>query len=138
MYKPVPVHDVETQFARSTRFTCFVLAAASLAFLNDATNPLIWGLMAGGLTGILNAYFLRNRLKNMSLADPKEAKGSLQQNCILRLGLVIAIIFFSCRVDFLSVYGVGAGLLLFPSITVIDAAITLYRHFAAHDAVDKI
>jgi hypothetical protein len=139
VYKPVPVHDVETQFARSARLTCFVLAAAGLGLASDITNPVIWGLIFGGLTGVLNGYFLRNRLKSIgSLDDVEQAKGFLKVNYVSRLGLVVAVVFFASHVDFLSVYSVGAGLLLVPCLTVIDAAVTLYRHFAARDAVDKI
>lgn len=139
MNRPVPIHDVQAQFARSARLTYFVLAAAGLGLASDISNPVIWGLIFGGLTGVLNGYFLRNRLKSVgSLADTEQANAFLKQNYVSRLGLVVAVVFFAAHVNFLSVYGVGAGLLLLPCLTVIDAAVTLYRHSAARDAVDKI
>lgn len=138
MYKPVPINDINKQFSRSARLTLFVLAAAGLGLVKDAADPFIWGLIAGGLASILNAYFLRNRLLGLAEMGKEQAKASLRQNFTTRMGLVVAVVFFASRVDFLSIYGVGAGLLLVPCLTVIDAAVTLYRHFAARDAVDKI
>lgn len=138
MYRPLPINTVEKQFSRSARLTCFVLAVISLGLVNDIGDPLIWGIIVGGLTSILNAYFLRNRLLGMLDMDKEGAKISLRQNFSMRMGLIIAVAFFAAQVDFLNMYGVGAGFLLVPCLTAIDAAVTLYRHFAARDAVDKI
>jgi len=138
VYKPLPINDVKKQFSRSARLTCFVLAVASLGLINNIADPFIWGMIVGGFTSILNAYFLRNRLLGMASMGKDEAKISLRQNFTMRLGLIVAVAFFAGRVDFLDMYGVGAGFLLVPCLTVIDAAITLHRHFAARDAVDKI
>jgi len=55
-----------------------------------------------------------------------------------RFGMVVAICAFASQVSFLSVAGVGAGLLMPTVITVVDANLALYRYYAARDAVDKI
>lgn len=138
MARPVPIHDIEKQFSRSVKLTCIVLVVSGLGLLVNPTDTLVWGFIVGGLTSILNAYFLRNRLLGLPQLGRDQAKLSLRQNFTMRLGLVVAVIFFAAKADFLSIYGVGAGLLLVPCLTVIDAAFTLYRHFAARDAVDKV
>ena len=138
MYKPLPINPVDKQFSRSAKLTGIVLLAVSFGLTSDVTNPLIWGFIVGGLTSILNAFFLRNRLLGMLVTDTQEAKKSLKQNFTMRMGLIVAVAFFAGNVDFLNLYFVGAGFLLTPCLTSIDAAVTLHRHFAARDAVDKI
>jgi len=136
--KPIPINPVDIQFSRSAKLTGIVLLAAGLGLTTDIYNPMIWGFIVGGLTSILNAYFLRNRLLGMVATDKEGAKKSLKQNFTMRMGLIIVVAFFAGNVEFLNLYFVGAGFLLTPCLTSIDAAITLQRHFAARDAVDKI
>ncbi|MCF8011261.1 MAG: ATP synthase subunit I [Clostridiales bacterium] len=139
MYKPAPFNDLNTQFSRGARLTIAVLAVCSSGYLFKVIpNVFISGIIVGGVTSILNAYFLKNRLKMLVDFQKAQARVFLRQNYYLRFLLIIVVLFFASRVDLLSILGVGAGLMLVPFIISVDAAVTLCRHLGVHDAVDKL
>ena len=144
MEKPAPIRDIGEQFTRTTRITGVFGALLIPGTLLYPGDPLILGILVGAIFGLLNGYFLIRRVNVMAdlvlgkKADHKQAKVFMQAGVWPRLGMIVAICAFASQADFLSVYGVGAGLLLPTAITVVDANLALYRHRSARDAVDKI
>lgn len=138
MEKPTPLRDIEHQFARTIRFTVLILAVSCAGLFWNPRDPVIWGFVVGGLVGILNAFFLVRRMRRMVELREDKARAYMRHNFYTRMGLVIAVVFFASRVDFLSVYGVGAGLLLVSCVTVVDAVVTLNRYYAARNASDAV
>lgn len=138
MYKPPPINELGMQFSRSARLACFVLAIVSFALVMNITDPFAWGFIVGGLVSVLNGYLLKLRLQGIMNPEFSGFKGAIMQNFTMRYALIVLVLLFASRVEFLSIFGVGAGLLLMSALVVIDAIITLYRHFGTRDAVDKI
>jgi len=142
--RPAPIRDIGVQFTRTTRVMGVLGALLVPGTIMYPGDPLILGILVGAIFGLLNSYFLVKRVKTLAdlvlnkKADQKKAKIFMQAGAWPRLGMTVAICAFASQVDFLSVYGVGAGLLLPTVITVVDANLALYRYYAARDAVDKI
>ncbi len=149
MHKPAPIRDINLQYTRTTRITGLILALTVPGLIISPGDPLILGFIVGGIFGIINCYFLVRRMHMLvemtrqlrTLTDKteqKKARAFMRQGFYPRMGMIIGVIFLASRIDFISVYGVGAGLLVPTLITIVDANVALYRHFAARDAVDKI
>jgi len=142
--RPAPIRSLKQQFTRTARVMGLLGALALVGMFLYPGEPLFPGFVAGALFGVLNIFFLTRRIS--TLADlmlkqkvgAKKAKAFMQAGVWSRFGMVVAICFLASRVDFLSVAGVGAGLLLPTVITVIDANLALYRYYAAANAVDKL
>ncbi|HBX23472.1 MAG TPA: ATP synthase subunit I [Desulfotomaculum sp.] len=144
MERPAPIRDINQQFSRTTRIMGFIGALTLPGTILYPGDPLILGFLVGAIFGILNVFFLVRRVNTLAdlmlikKAEPKKAKVFMQAGVWPRFGMVVAICAFASQVSFLSVAGVGAGLLMPTVITVVDANLALYRYYTARDAVDKI
>lgn len=144
LYKPEPIRNIDQQLTRTTRAMVLIVVILLPVLIISHGHPLILGLIVGGVFGILNGFFLVRRM-NMLVdllkerdVDQKKAKAFMRGGFYPRIGMVVGIIFLASQVDFISVYGVGAGLLVPTAITVMDANVVLYRYYTARNAVDKI
>jgi len=145
LYKPAPIRNIEQQLTRTTRIMVMVLILTLPGLIINPGDTLILGFIVGGIFGIINGYFLVKRMNSLvdlmrqkESIDRNKAKAFMRAGFYPRMGMIIGIIALASRVDFISVYGVGAGLLVPTVITVVDANIALYRYYTARDAVDKI
>lgn len=144
MERPAPIRNINQQFTRTTRIMGFIGALAVPGTIIYPGDPLILGFLVGAIFGLLNGFFLVRRVNTLAdlmlnkNADRKRAKVFMRAGVWPRFGMIVAICAFASQVDFLSVAGVGAGLLVPTVITVVDANLALYRYYAARDAVDKI
>lgn len=144
MTEPTPIRDIELQYVRTTRITALVAALTLPGLLVNPGDALILGFIVGSIIGIINCYFLVKRMRMLvelilkQNADQKQAKMFMRSGFYPRLGMIVAVIYFASKIDFIDVYGVGAGLLIPTLITIVDANIALYKYFAARNAVDKI
>lgn len=144
MERPAPIRSINEQFSRTTRIMGLIGALTVPGTFIFPGDPLILGFLVGAIFGLLNGYFLVRRVNTLAdlalnkQADRKRAKVLMRAGVWPRLGMTVAICAFASQVDFLSVYGVGAGLLIPTVITVVDANLALYRYYAARDAVDRI
>jgi len=142
--EPTPIRDIELQYVRTTRITALVAALTLPGLLVNPGDALILGFIVGSIIGIINCYFLVKRMRMLvelilkQNADQKQAKMFMRSGFYPRLGMIVAVIYFASKIDFIDIYGVGAGLLIPTLITVVDANIALYKYFAARNAVDKI
>ncbi|MBF7081545.1 ATP synthase subunit I [Desulfallas sp. Bu1-1] len=144
-----PIRDIDLQYARTTRITALIAALTLPGLVLSPKDPLILGFIVGSVAGIVNCYFLVKRMRMLvemimqmrpdrRQAGRKQAKMFMRAGFYPRMGMIIAVIYLAGRIDFINVYGVGAGLLVPTLITVVDANVALYRYFAARNAVDKI
>ncbi len=144
MYRPAPIRNIDEQLKRTTGFTGFILVLTLPGLLMNPGDTLIPGFIVGGIFGIISCILLVKRM-NMLIdlmkqtdINQQKAKAFMRAGFYPRMALMVGIIALAGKVDFLSIYGVGAGLLVPTVITVVDANIALYRYYAARDAVDKI
>ena len=145
LYKPAPIRNIDEQLKRTTRVTGLILLLALPGLIINPGDALILGFIVGGIFGIINCILLVKRmnllidLMTQTDISKQKAKAFMRRGFYPRMALIIGIIALAGQVDFLSIYGVGAGLLVPTVITVLDASLALYRYYSApSDAVDKI
>ena len=144
MLKPEPIRDIDEQLKRTSQIMGLIILCTIPALIVRPGDSFIMGFIVGGAFGILNGILLVKRMKALyslmertKVSQPK-AKSFVRAGFYPRMILMIGIIALAGQIDFLSIYGVGVGLLIPTLITVIDANWALYRYFSARDAVDKI
>ncbi len=144
MYKPAPIRNIDEQLKRTTGIMGFILVLTLPGLIMNPGDALILGFIVGGIFGIISCILLVKRM-NMLIElmkqtdiNQQKAKAFMRAGFYPRMALIVGIIALASQVDFLSIYGVGAGLLVPTVITVVDANIALYRYYTARDAVDKI
>jgi len=144
LYKPAPIRNIDEQLKRTTGIMGFILLLTLPGLVMNPGDSLILGFIVGGIFGIISCILLVRRM-NMLIElmkqtdiNQQKAKAFMRAGFYPRMALIVGIIALAGQVDFLSIYGVGAGLLVPTVITVVDANIALYRYYTARDAVDKI
>ncbi len=145
MYKPAPIRNIDEQLKRTISIMGFILLLTLSGLIINPGDPLILGFIIGGIFGIISCILLVRRMNMlielMTQTDisQQKAKAFMRAGFYPRMALIVGIIALASRVDYLSIYGVGAGLLVPTVITVLDANLALYRYYTApRDAVDKI
>jgi len=145
LYKPEPIRNIDEQLKRTTVIMGVIMLLTLPGLINNPGDKLILGFIVGGIFGIISCILLVRRMNMlielMKQTDIKQqkAKSFMRAGFYPRMALIVGIIALASRVDFLSIYGVGAGLLVPTVITVLDANLALYRYYTApSDAVDKI
>jgi len=139
MYKPhPPMRDIDEQFKRTAVMTGMILVAASTLLVWDAHNSFVLGLLLGGVGGLFNAHSLIRRMNMMMGFEPKHANTFMKHGCYLRMGFIIALAFIASRTEALSLFGLGAGILMVTLITATDSLLYLRRYFAAQGVVDRM
>lgn len=145
MYKPDPIRGIDEQLKRTTGIMGVIILFIVPGLLINPGDPLILGFIIGSICGIINCILLVRRMHvlidlitQIDITKHK-AKAFMWVGFLPRMALIIGIIALAGQVDFLSIYGVGAGLLVPTVITVLDANLALYRYYTApQNAVDKI
>ncbi|WP_041285041.1 ATP synthase subunit I [Desulfoscipio gibsoniae] len=144
MQRPAPIRNIDQQLTRTKRFMILVIILTLPGLIINPGDTLILGFIVGGIFGIINCILLVKRMNSLmelmkqTDINQKRAKAFMRAGFYPRMALIVGIIALAGRVDFLSIYGVGAGLLVPTVITVVDANLALYRYYTARDAVDKI
>jgi len=145
LYKPEPIRNIDEQLKRTTVIMGVIMLLTLPGLINNPGDALILGFIVGGIFGIISCILLVRRM-NMLIElmqqtdiNKNKAKAFMRAGFYPRMALIVGIIALASQVDFLSIYGVGAGLLVPTVITVLDANLALYRYYTApSDAVDKI
>jgi len=144
LYKPAPIRSIDIQMKRTALFMGLIILCTIPGLVVSPGDPLIFGFILGSIGGLLNGYLLTRRMRvlfdtmaKVGMSQAK-AKSFARAGFVPRFLLVVCIIALASQTDFISIYGVGAGLLIPTLITVADANIALYRYFSARDAVDRI
>lgn len=137
--------NIDLQYKRTVSFTALIALLSLPGFIINPWDPVILGFVLGSIVGVINANFLVRRMRGLTqLALEKEgldqakAKMYMRVGFYPRMGMIIAVVFLASKISFISLYGMGAGLLLPTLVTVVDANVALYRYFAARNAADKI
>lgn len=145
MYKPAPMRNIDEQLKRTISIMGLIILLTLPGLIINNGDALILGFIVGGIFGIISCILLVRRMNMlielMTQTDisKQKAKAFMRAGFYPRMALIIGIVALAGQVDFLNIYGVGAGLLVPTVITVLDANLALYRYYTApQDAVDKI
>ncbi|SHF05731.1 ATP synthase I chain [Desulfofundulus australicus DSM 11792] len=122
-----PVPELDNQLKRTTCITGGLLALVLLAIAFNPGDSLAWGLFLGLATGLYNTISLALRVKRLGSVERSTARGYMRQGLIMRLVLVMVVVLLAGRVARVNVWWLGAGMLLVPCITAVDAALRAVR-----------
>ncbi|WP_194174964.1 ATP synthase subunit I [Desulfofundulus thermobenzoicus] len=121
------IPELDNQLKRTLRITGGLLVLTALAVAASPRDPLAWGLLLGLLTGMYNTYSLALRIGRLGGLSRQSARGYMRQGLVMRLALVAAVVLVAGRVTGVNILWLGAGMLLVPCITAVDAAVFAAR-----------
>lgn len=126
-----PVPELDNQLKSVLKYSGLVMIGLCLALILYPGDTMLYGMITGLAVGIFNSVTLTKRIKKLSALLPDAAKKHMKRGLTMRLGLIMMVLFFLVtRAPFVSLYGVGAGLLIPSTIAIILSMIetyTLYR-----------
>ncbi len=132
-HKPVP--ELDNQLRNVLKFSAFILAGVCLAVFIHPRDGVLWGLAIGLVTGMYNSVTLAKRIKRLPGLHPEAAKKQMKVSLAMRFGLIMAVLFLvSKKLPFVSLFGVGAGLLIPSGISVILSVIDTYKLYRQSEA----
>lgn len=119
--------NFDGQLARTLKISGFLLVFFCLSLVSRPDDPVAWGFLIGTAVGMWNAFFLSRRLHAVAdMAVPK-AKAQMRAGFILRITIILAVLFFVARTDWINIYAAAAGLFVVPCIFTFGAVGILLR-----------
>jgi len=119
-----PVPELDKQLRSVLKYSGYLLVGICLALFFYPRDSMLWGLVVGIGAGIYNSVVLAKRIKKLPDLSPDSARKHMKQGLTLRLVMIMALLFLvSQRLSFISLPGVGAGLLIPACISTIVSAI---------------
>ncbi|WP_066633991.1 ATP synthase subunit I [Desulfolucanica intricata] len=135
MLTKAPIPDLDTQFSRTRRFTLILLALVCVGIIFTPGDTFLWGVVVGMLAGLVNAFLLTNRLRKMVLFAPAKAKSFMQQGMGMRFIFIVVVLYVASNIPQVSLYGVGAGLMITPLVSIFDLSICAFKEAMASQAM---
>jgi hypothetical protein len=132
------VPELDNQLRGVLKISGFILTGICLALVLYPGDSLLWGMAVGTAAGVLNSVFLALRIERLPELRPDAAKRHMKIGLTMRLCLIMAVLFFVAgRLPFVSLSGVGAGLLIPYSVSVIISVIETWRLYRQSNAFLK-
>lgn len=123
--------DFDGQLARTLKISGFLLVFFCLALVFRPKDPIIWGFLVGTVVGMWNAFFLGKRLRSIIGMDVHKANVRMKSGYALRISIIIAVLFFVARTDWINLYAAAAGLFVVPCLFNFGAVGVLLRESRA-------
>ncbi|KJR95981.1 MAG: hypothetical protein VR68_16525 [Peptococcaceae bacterium BRH_c4a] len=123
-----PVPELDKQLRSVLKYSGYLLVGICLALFFYPRDSMLWGLAVGIGTGIYNVVVLAKRIKRLPDLSPDGAKKHMKKGLAIRLAMIMAVLFLvSQRLSFISLPGVGAGVLVPSCISMIVSIFETYR-----------
>lgn len=126
-----PVPELDNQLKNVLRYSGLIMVGLCLGLFLYPGDTLLMGMIIGLAVGIYNSVTLAKRIKRLPEFHPDAAKKYMKRGLTMRLGLIMITLFFVGRqFPQISLFSVGAGLLIPSCISIINSVIetyTLYR-----------
>lgn len=119
--------DFNGQLARTLKISGFLLVFFCLALVSQPRDPMLWGFAVGTAVGMWNAFFLGKRLRDAADSEPSKAAIQMKAGYALRMVIIVAVLFFVARTEWINLYAAAAGLFIVPCIFSFGAAGMLIR-----------
>lgn len=132
--KSVP--ELDRHLARTVRVTILFMLGMALGLIFDPGDPVIWGLLLGGCVGIFNAYALTRRVKKVDLMDQRNARRFMTWGMAARMALVGSVVLLAGKLTTVSIFGIGAGLLLPSAISISLSVVDSIREARRSNALE--
>jgi len=127
--------ELDNQLRNVLIYSGCILAGVSLGLFFYPNDGMLWGIAIGLATGIYNSIVLAVRIRRLPDLSREKAKKHMKKGLVVRFTMIIAVLFLvSQRLPWISLNGVGAGLLIpygISTILGIISALRLYRQSQA-------
>jgi len=138
VFRDQPVPELDDQLRKTIKISLFILAGVCLALGFFPRDGVIWGLAVGIVTGIYNSITLARRIKRLPDLSPGAAKKYIKRGIVVRFGLIMAVLFLiSYRLPFISLLGVGAGILVPYYVSVNLSVVESFRLYRKSQTLQK-
>ncbi|MCL6480012.1 MAG: ATP synthase subunit I [Peptococcaceae bacterium] len=135
-FQPVP--ELDNRLRQVLIISGFFLAGIALALFIYPGDGLLWGMAVGTAAGMYNAMTLAGRIKRLTDLSPDKARKHMNMGLAFRLGLIMAVLaLVSFRLPFVSIPGVGAGLLMPTCVSVVLSIVDTCREYRRYAAMTK-
>jgi len=119
--------NFDGQLVRTLKISGFILVFFCLSLVYRPEDPVAWGFLVGIVAGMWNAFFLSRRLHAIvDMAAPR-AKAQMRVGFVLRITIILAVLFFVARTDWINIYAAAAGLFVVPCVFTFGAVGVLIR-----------
>lgn len=124
------VAELDNQLRNVLKYSGCILAGICLGLFFYPSDGMLWGLAIGIATGIYNSIVLAIRIKRLPDLSPAKGKKHIKRGMAIRMTMIIAVLYFvSARLPFVSLYGVGAGLLVPYCVSTISGVVDTLRRY---------
>ncbi|MCL5056406.1 MAG: ATP synthase subunit I [Actinobacteria bacterium] len=131
--KPIP--ELDNQLRNVLKYSGCILVGIGLGLFFYPSDGMLWGLAIGLGTGIYNSIVLAVRIKRLPDLSPEKGNKHIKKGMAMRLTMIIAVLFFvSTRLSFVSLFGVGAGLLVPYCVSTIAGVVDTIRGYRQSEA----
>ncbi|KJS15129.1 MAG: hypothetical protein VR69_14620 [Peptococcaceae bacterium BRH_c4b] len=134
-----PVPELDNQLKIVLKYSGLVMIGLCLALILYPGDTMLYGMITGLAVGIFNSVTLTKRIKRLAYLHPDAARKHMKRGLTMRLGLIMIVLFFLVReAPFVSLYGVGAGLLIPSAIAIILSMVETYTlHRQSNEFIKK-
>lgn len=134
--KSVP--ELDNQLRDVLKYSGCILAGICLGLFFYPSDGMLWGIAVGLATGIYNSIMLAVRLVRLPDLSLEKGKKHMKKGAAIRLAMIVAVLFFvSTRLTFVSLYGVGAGLLVPYCVSTIIGGVETFRRCRQSEAFTR-
>lgn len=132
------VSELDNQLKIVIKISGLMLAGICLALVLHSRDSVLFGMAVGIATGMYNSITLAKRIKRLPNFSPDVAKKYMRKGLSLRLGLIMIVLFFTGnKLPFISLYGVGAGLLVPYAVSILVSMFDSFRLYRQSEAFIK-
>lgn len=127
MFGSTPVPELDNHLRSTLKYSGFIMIGLCLALVLYPGDTFLYGMVIGLALGIFNSVTLTQRIKKLPGLPPDAARKQMKKGLVMRLGLIMIVLFFLVKkMPYVSLFGVGAGLLIPSCISIILSMIMTY------------
>lgn len=129
------VPELDNQLRNVLKCSGLILAGICLALFFSPSDGLLWGIAIGLATGIYNSVVLAIRIRRLPDLSRDAAKKHMKKGLLVRFTMIFAVLFLvSMRMPYVSLPGVGAGLLVPYCISTVLSMVNTFKIYRQSEA----
>lgn len=132
------IAELDNQLRNVLIYSGGILAGVCLGLFFYPLDGMLWGIAIGLATGIYNSVVLAVRIRRLPDFSRDKAQKHMKKGLIVRFTMIIAVLFLvTQRLPWISLNGVGAGLLIPYGISIILGIISALRLYRQSEALAR-
>lgn len=135
MFGTQQVPELDNQLRKLLKISGYMLVFFCLALVLYPNDSVLWGLIIGMVLGIYNSITLAKRIKQIPEISFNASSKVMKWNLTFRMGLILAVLYFVAnRLPFVSILGMGAGILLPSCLLICSSVFETYKQYRQSEA----